>query len=151
MSRRPAGTGAAVIASKGFQEAPPIDSRQAALKLASLVLDKKATDLVVMDVRNLVSYAEYVVVCSGSSERQVGAVAQAVQKQMAEAGVRCRGVEGVEGGRWVLMDFGDVVLHVFNEGARSLYDIEGLWPEAPLVAVPGYDRKRDQLGYAQFA
>ena len=101
-----------------------------------------------MDVRSLVSYAEYVVVCSGSSERQVGALAQAVQKQMAEAGLRCKGVEGVEGGRWVLMDFGDVVLHVFNESVRSLYDIEGLWPEAPHVDVPGYDRKRDQLGYA---
>lgn len=103
-----------------------------------------------MDVRNLVSYADFVVVCSGSSDRQVTAVSQAIEKQMLEAGVKCRGVEGRDAGRWVLMDFADVVVHVFLEPIRPMYDIEGLWREAPQVEVPGYDRKRD-IGYAQFA
>lgn len=103
-----------------------------------------------LDVRNLASYADYVVVCSGSSDRQVSALAQSIEKHMRQAGVKCVGVEGKDSGRWVLMDYGDVVVHIFYDPIRATYDIEGLWPEAPQVAIPGYDRKRD-LGYAQFA
>lgn len=89
-------------------------------------------------------------VCSGTSDRQVSALAQTIEKQMSRQGVSCRGVEGLESGRWALLDFGDVVVHVFYDPIRHLYDVEGLWPEAPQVEVPGYDRKRD-LGYVQFA
>lgn len=104
----------------------------------------------VLDIRPLAAYTEFVVVCSGSSDRQVAALAQSIDKSMNQAGVKCRGVEGKESGRWVLMDYGDVVVHVFYDPIRHLYDIEGLWPDAETVKVPGYDRKRD-VGYAQFA
>ncbi len=113
-------------------------------------MDKKAIDLAILDVRNLASYADFVVVCSGSSDRQVTALAHGIEKAMAQVGVKCRGIEGMESGRWVLLDFGDVVLHVFYDPIRANYDIEGLWPEAPHLEIPGYDRKRD-VGYAQFA
>lgn len=128
----------------------PIDSRDLALGAAATVLDKKCFDLALLDVRKIVSYAEYVLVCSGSSDRQLAAVASAVEKRMQEAGVKCRGIEGVDSGRWVLMDFGDVVVHVFLDPVRHLYDLEGLFHMAANVEIPGYDRKRDQ-NYAQFA
>ena len=69
---------------------------------------------------------------------------------MRQQGVKCRGIEGKDSGRWVLMDYGDIVVHIFYDPLRPAYDIEGLWPEAPQITIPGYDRKRDQ-GYAQFA
>ncbi len=89
-------------------------------------------------------------ICSGSSDRQVTSLAQSLQRELGDTGVKCRGIEGQESGRWVLMDFGDVVVHIFHEPIRQAYDLDGLWPEAPHVEVPGYDRKRD-IGYAQFA
>lgn len=128
----------------------PIDSHNLALEAATTAIDRKAFDLVLLDVRKIVSYAEYVLVCSGSSDRQLAAVASAIQKKMAESGVKCRGIEGVDSGRWVLMDFGDVVVHVFLDPVRQLYDLEGLFHMAANVEIPGYDRKRDQ-SYAQFA
>lgn len=128
----------------------PIDSKNLALRIAQLALDKKATDLAILDVRTLASYADYVMICSGSSDRQVTALAHNIQRDLVAAGVKCHGIEGQESGRWVLMDFGDVVVHIFHEPMREMYDLEGLWPEAPQVEIPGYDRKRD-VGYAQFA
>jgi ribosome-associated protein len=138
------------ISSKTTRRKPTIEPLNSAITIATLALDKKATDLAVIDVRNLASYADFVVVCSGASDRQVSALAQTISKTMSQAGVKCRGIEGKDSGRWVLMDFGDVVVHIFYDPIRAAYDIEGLWPEAPHVAIPGYDRKRD-LGYAQFA
>ena len=138
------------IGSEPVRRLPTIDSHNLALEAANTALDKKAFDLALLDVRKLVSYTEYVLVCSGSSDRQLAAVAQAIEKRMAESGVRCRGVEGVDSGKWVLMDFGDVVVHVFLDPIRGHYDLEGLFHEAPQVEIPGYDRKRDQ-SYAQLA
>lgn len=132
------------------QEDTDIESQDTALRIAAHALDKKATDLVVLDVRKLASYAECVVVCSGSSDRQVSALAQSIEKHMSQAGVKCLGIEGTESGRWVLMDFGDVVVHIFYDPIRPTYDIEGLYRSAPQIEIPGYDRRRDH-GYAQFA
>jgi ribosome-associated protein len=126
----------------------PIDSHNLALEAAAAALDKKAFDLALLDVTKIVSYAEYVLVCSGSSDRQLAAVAQAIVKKMQDAGVKSKGVEGIDSGRWVLIDFGDVVVHVFLEPVRHLYDLEGLFHMAGQVEIPGYDRKRDQ-SYAQ--
>ena len=89
-------------------------------------------------------------ICSGSSDRQVTALAQNIERSLGESGVKCHGIEGQESGRWVLMDYGDIVVHIFHEPMRHMYDLEGLWPDAPQVEIPGYDRKRD-VGYAQFA
>jgi len=71
-----------------------------ALEAAATALDKKAFDLALLDVKKIVSYAEYVLVCSGSSDRQLAAVAQAIVKKMQDAGVKCKGVEGIDSGRW---------------------------------------------------
>lgn len=127
-----------------------IEPLQLAHRVAEIALDKKATDLTILDVRELVSYSDYILICSASSDRQVGAVADSILKSLADEGVKPTGVEGAQSGRWVLIDLGDIVVHVFHHPVRSYYDIDGLWPEAQEVDVPGYDRKQD-VGYANFA
>lgn len=112
---------------------PPMLS--AARIAAEAALAKKAEDVVILDVRGLTSYADYFVLATGTSDRQVMAIADSIQEEMRKAGHRELGIEGYELGEWVLLDFGDVVAHVFDEETRRLYDIEGLWAEAPRISM----------------
>jgi ribosome-associated protein len=111
-------------------------SLEVARLAANAALDKKAEDVVILDVRGLSSYADYFVVATGTSDRQVSAIADSVEGLLRKAGHRPIGVEGYSLGHWVLLDFGDVVAHVFYEEARQFYDIEGLWADARRVPVP---------------
>ncbi len=107
-----------------------------AQKMASAVLDKKALDVVILDVRGMTSYADYFVLGSGESERQVGAMADAIhQKLKDEEQLHPIGTEGQETGNWVLLDYGEVVAHLFFTEVRSFYDLEGLWADAARVPV----------------
>jgi ribosome-associated protein len=107
-------------------------ARALAQKVATLVLDRKASDVVILDVRGIASYADYVVIASGESDRQVTAMAEHVQIRLKEDdGMRPIGAEGTEAGHWVLLDFGDVVTHLFFSEVRAHYDLEGLWADAP--------------------
>jgi ribosome-associated protein len=117
--------------------ARPDTSRPRAEAIARAGLAKKAEDVVILDVRGLTSYADYFVVMSADSERQAGAIADAVDEELERAGASKVGVEGQAGGRWVLIDYGDVVAHVMNPDARGFYDLEGLWADAPRVRVEG--------------
>ena len=112
-------------------------ARPRALDIAQAGLDKKAEDVVVLDVRGLTSYADYVVLMTADSDRQAGAIADAVDERLKERGATKVGVEGYEGGRWILIDYGDVVAHVFNRESRGFYDLEGLWADAPRFSVEG--------------
>lgn len=106
-------------------------SSDAAARLAARAADdKKARDIVVLDVRRLTTVADYFVVCSGGTALHVRAIADGVREKLAEAGRRLLHVEGYEPGRWVLLDYGDVVVHVFMEQDRSYYKIERLWADA---------------------
>lgn len=110
--------------------------RRIALAAAETGLDKKAVDVEIIDVRGKVDYCDYVVVMSALSERQVNAIAGALEKDVKEKlGVRCYGVEGVPQGRWALLDFGDVIVHVFHHDARGYYDLAALWLDASRVPV----------------
>ena len=111
------------------------------MKIADAALDKKAGELVVLDVSELISYCDRFVLCNGSNRRQVSAIAQAVQTLAREYDIRPVGVEGLSTGRWVLIDFGDVVIHVFHEDARFFYDLDGLWADAPRIPVPGVEHE----------
>ena len=111
------------------------DSLKSAKLAAAAALDKKAEDIAVIDLRELSSYTDFLVICSGSSDRQLDAVADGVEKAMREGGHRVVGTEGEGSGRWVLLDFGDVVVHVFHQEERGFYDLEGLWADAPRVEV----------------
>lgn len=107
-------------------------ARETALAIAASALERKALNVVILDVAGKVDYTDYVVVMSGRSDRQVAAIAKNVEQDVKEKlGVRCLSVEGLPQASWVLMDFGDVIAHVFHEDTRGYYDLESLWVDAP--------------------
>ncbi len=113
-----------------------INSWDKVLLLTRFALEKKARDLVVLEVRELTSIADYFIICSGSSDRQVQSIAQGIDENLSEAGHSPLSVEGAHRGHWVLMDFSDVIVHIFYEPVREFYDLEGLWSHAPRVELP---------------
>lgn len=95
--------------------------------------DKKAKDIVVMDMKNLMSSTDYFMVCSAPTATQVRAIADNIEEKMDEAEVHFNHKEGYREGEWVLLDYGDVVAHIFRQEAREYYALERLWGEAPLT------------------
>jgi ribosome-associated protein len=98
--------------------------------------DKKARDLVVLDVGALLSITDYFVICSANSDRQVGTVVDEIERKLKDAGIKPLRSEGDPAGGWVLVDYGDFVVHVFTEEARAFYDLERLWKDAPRPELP---------------
>ena len=117
-------------------------ARAVALAVAASGLERGALNVEIIDVVGKVDYADFVVVMSGRSDRQVSALAKNLQKDV-KAGVdaKCRSVEGLPQARWVLMDFGDVIVHIFHQDTRGYYDLESLWMDAPRLVVDS-DRPR---------
>ena len=113
-----------------------LDSWKRALLLTRFALEKKAYDLVLMEVRDLTSIADYFIICSGRSDRQVQSIAQGIEEGLRGAGIRPHSVEGAGRGQWVLMDFSDVIVHIFYQPVREFYDLEELWGHAPRVELP---------------
>ena len=112
--------------------------RELALKIAEAGLDKKAGKIEIIDVRGKVDYTDYVIVMSGRSDRQVAAIARGIEEDLKHKyGSRCSGVEGLPQGNWVLLDFGDVVAHIFHQDTRGYYDLEALWLDADRVEFEG--------------
>jgi ribosome-associated protein len=120
--------------------APPPEPSAGAKKLALFAaqagLEKKAAGVEIIDVTGKVDYADYLVLMTGHSDRHVTAIAQAVDELLSKNGHPPISVEGLPVARWVLIDFVDVVVHVFEEGARALYDLDGLWMDARRVPMP---------------
>lgn len=98
--------------------------------------DRRGSNPVLLDVRRLSGVTDYYLVVSGSSDRRVQAIGDGILEAMAERGVRPLGVEGLKEGRWVVLDYGEWVVHAFYEELRGYYDLEGLWFDAPRVEVP---------------
>ncbi|HEY2385912.1 MAG TPA: ribosome silencing factor [Candidatus Binatia bacterium] len=112
------------------------DGLQKALVCIRAALDKKALDVVVLDVGPLTSIADYLIVCSGRSDRQVQSIAQAIEGAVGAEGERPISIEGMQRGQWVLLDCVDVIVHVFYQPVREFYDLERLWEHAPRVQLP---------------
>ncbi len=93
-------------------------------------LGKKARNPVLLDVGHLTSLADAFLICHGTSNRQVSAIAEHIQRDLKKQGIKALSVDGVKEGHWVLMDYGHVVIHVFFESTRSFYNLEGLWSDA---------------------
>jgi ribosome-associated protein len=108
-----------------------------------IAADRKAMDVVVLDMRDASSITDYFLICSGGSERQVQAIADAIDEQLGQSGIASLGIEGYREGRWVLMDYGDVIVHVFSRETRDFYDLERLWANAPKI-----DLARESAGAA---
>jgi ribosome-associated protein len=113
-----------------------ISSWDKLLLLTRAALEKKACDLVVLEVRELTSIADYFIICSGRSDRQVQSIAQGIEESVGEAGISSLSVEGTGRGHWVLIDFADIIVHIFYEPVRQFYDLDGLWSDAPRVELP---------------
>ncbi|MGD9762925.1 MAG: ribosome silencing factor [Candidatus Binatia bacterium] len=112
------------------------DSRETALLCVRYALDKKAYDLLLLDVSEYTSLADYFLICTGRSDTQVQAIAQSIDQHLRQVGRKPQRVEGLSSGQWVLIDFGDVVVHVFLESVRAFYDLERLWARSPVVTLP---------------
>lgn len=111
----------------------PISPKQL-LDLAVQAADeKKAMDIVALDLKGISLIADYFVICHGNSDIQVQSIATEVRKQAQEAGVDIKGIEGMDTARWVLMDLGDVIVHIFHRDEREYYNIERLWSDAKVV------------------
>jgi len=106
-----------------------------ALHCLKIVRERKAVNPILFEVGQLTAITDYFLVVSGNSSRQVQALTKHLARSMREKGFRVRGVEGEQEGHWVLMDYGDVVIHIFYEPIREFYDLESLWIEAPRVEV----------------
>jgi ribosome silencing factor RsfS/YbeB/iojap len=114
-----------------------LQTKERALLCAAYALEKKATNVRLLDVRGLSSLTDFLLIASGRSDRQVQAVAESVHLGLKkEHATLPLGIEGMREGRWVLIDYGDVMVHVFQEPVRDFYDLDGLWNEAAEVAIP---------------
>jgi ribosome-associated protein len=113
------------------------DAQRMALAAAAAALDKKAMGVEIIDVAGKVDYADYLVLMTGHADRHVAAIADAVDEALGKQGWHAISIEGLPRGQWVLIDFVDIVVHVFLAETRSLYDLDGLWMDAKRVRVPG--------------
>ena len=112
-----------------------LSPEEMAAAISDLAADRKAQDIVQLDLRGMIGYADYFVICSGRTDRQTRAIHDAIHEGLKDRGVLPRRVEGVSEARWILMDYLDVVVHVFTPDTREYYRLEQLWGEAPSLAV----------------
>jgi ribosome-associated protein len=119
-----------------MREQVQMSPEQVAAAVAQLAGDRKALDIVQLDLRGMIGYTDYFVICTGRSERQTKAIHDAIYEGMkSQYGRLPQRVEGVSGSRWILLDYLDVVVHVFTPDTREYYRLEQLWGEAPVRAV----------------
>lgn len=110
-------------------------TKQNALRLVEAIREKKGLDVHVLDLRGIASFSDFFVIVSATSDRHARTIAQAVLERGREVGEHPLGVEGETTGRWILIDLGDIVVHVFQEEVRAYYDLERLWGEAETVEL----------------
>ncbi len=125
-----------------LQPAAPLSQTDASeldepiLMALSAAAEKKALNIVVLDLREIASFTDYFVIASGANERQVQAISDEVVETLKKAGTPVMRTEGYKTAEWILLDYGDFVVHIFNEKARSFYDLERLWRESKRVNLP---------------
>jgi ribosome-associated protein len=117
------------------REEKPLESKDKALEAARAALDKKAKDILILDLNSLTTIAEYFVICSGESTTQVKAITELIKEKFNEAGIKPLGIEGLNYSHWILMDYGDVIIHIFEEETRTFYELEKLWIDAGRVQI----------------
>ncbi len=110
-------------------------SKKKVIEIARLVKEKKAEQVVIIDVRGVSSIADYILICTVGSERQAQSVSRYVEEEMEKKKLSALSIEGFETGRWILMDYVDVIAHIFLDEVRAFYDIEGLWMDCPRLEL----------------
>jgi ribosome-associated protein len=118
------------------------DPARAAKMCAEVAYDKKAEDIVILDVSKILVITSYFVIASGQSRKQLQAIADGIQEKLRPLGLRRRGTEGYDDGKWILIDYGDVIVQLFGQDVRGFYNLEVVWGDAPRVpfSPPGPDR-----------
>ncbi len=112
-----------------------MNSKNFADKITSLIFNKKGYDVKILDLRKLTAFADYFIICSADSSTQVKAVADEIDKELRDEGIKYWHKEGYKGLNWVLIDYVDVVVHIFKKDAREFYNLEKLWGDAPVKDV----------------
>ena len=115
------------------QVKPDEEALALARRVVDLASDKKASDIVLLDIAGLTTVADYFVICSGASERQLSAIADGVAEGLRDEGIKPIGREGSANAHWMLVDYGSVIVHVMAPPEREFYQLERLWAEAPLL------------------
>lgn len=121
------------------------DSKKVILQCTNAALEKKAKNIIILNIRGLSAFADYMIICSGGSDRQVQAIASSIGENLKKSGILPLGIEGEKFGKWVLMDYDDVIIHIFYEPTREFYDIERLWSDAPRMEVGDVDHELTSL------
>ncbi|WP_181350595.1 ribosome silencing factor [Thalassobacillus sp. CUG 92003] len=112
-----------------------MDSKELVKKIANACDDKRAEDIIVLNMSDVSLISDYFLICEGSNERQVQAIARGVKDEAEENGIEVKRMEGFDQARWILLDLNDVVCHIFHKDERHYYNLERLWGDAPTVAV----------------
>ncbi len=110
-------------------------NREYALLAGKTLSDKKAQDIVIIDIQEKASFADYFVICSGTSERQIHTLVDEMEEAFAREGLFVKSVEGRHGSGWILMDFGDVIVNLFTKEMREKYSIEKIWGDCEFIEV----------------
>jgi len=117
-----------------------IETLEAVEIAAKAAGEKKATEIVGLDLREVASFTEYFLICTGANTRQVQAISNSVEEELRKAGKRPLHIEGYSTGEWILLDYGDFIMHVFSNSSRRFYDLERLWRDAGPVKLPEESR-----------
>lgn len=112
-----------------------MNSKELARQITDIIFTKKGFNVVAIDLSKLVSFTDYFVICSADSDTQVKAISDQVDKILSEEGIRCWHKEGLKALSWVLMDYVDVIVHIFKKDAREFYNLEKLWGDAPVEKI----------------
>lgn len=120
------------------------EPREMALRIAEAAEERRAQELAILDMRGLMTICDYFVICSGRSRQHVDAIGEEIEDQMSAAGIEPRHVEGIPDSSWVILDYLDVVVHIFEPEAREFYNLEGLWHDAARIEVPAHEGSSTQ-------
>ena len=112
-----------------------LDSREKAVKAAHTAIGKKAVNTIILDLKGLSSITDYFVICTGENQVQIKTIAEEIEKAFSRIKVSPLGIEGLAASRWVLMDYGDFIVHIFNKETRAYYELERLWKDAPQIEL----------------
>ena len=113
-----------------------LETEEAVMMAARAAADKKAADLIILDLRDVAQFTEFFLICTANNPRQVQAVTDAIEESLRQAGKRPSHIEGYAAAEWVLLDYGDFIAHVFSPASRRFYDLERLWRDAKPVPLP---------------
>ena len=118
-----------------------MENKELALKAAKILNEKKARDIIIIDIREKASFADFFVLASGSSERQVGTLSEEVEDRFQSEGLAPKGIEGHRSSGWILMDYGDVIVNVLTTEMRERYNIEKAWGDGVFITLEGSDNE----------